>query len=292
MLISEVIQHIKDYCGGTDQFTGQPIDDATTRDQVTYGDVDQECTGIVACIWATADVIRRAEELGANLIIPHEALFWNHGDHQEELVGNKTFETKRALLDVWGGAVWRCHDYVHSGVPLEPDGALADGIFYGFAWKLGWLDYRVDAGRTFGAAASRDFEIPEMTGRELAATLVEKLGLAGTRLVGDPDARVRRVHVPMHVLGHPAHDAAEVAYVDEGGADCLLAMEFIDFTVCEYIRDAAQLGQGKCAILIGHFNLEQPGMEYMSAWLPAALGEGSPRVTFVPAGDTYQYVTA
>ena len=50
--------------------------------------------------------------------------------------------------------------------------------------------------------------------------------------------------------------------------------------------------KGKCAVAIGHFNLEEPGMEYMAEWLPTALGEGAPAVTFVPMGDTYQYVTA
>ena len=133
MLISEVIQHIKDYCGGHDMMGDRPIDEATTRDKVLYGNVDQECTGIVTCIWATADVIRQAQELGANLIIPHEALFWNHGDHQDVVAENATFQAKRDLLNAWGGAVWRCHDYIHSGVPLDPNGALADGIL---AWTL------------------------------------------------------------------------------------------------------------------------------------------------------------
>ena len=68
MLVSEAIQAVKDYCNNIDQFTGRPIDDATTRDQVLYGNVDQECTGIVTCIWATADVIRHARELGASQI--------------------------------------------------------------------------------------------------------------------------------------------------------------------------------------------------------------------------------
>ena len=50
MLISEVIQHVKDFSTGVDSFTGKAIDDATTRDQVLYGSTDTECTGIVTCI--------------------------------------------------------------------------------------------------------------------------------------------------------------------------------------------------------------------------------------------------
>ena len=45
---------------------------------------------------------------------------------------------------------------------------------------------------------------------------------------------------------------------------------------------------------MGHFNGEEPGMEYMAKWLPAALGDAGAGllVTFVPMGDTYQYVLA
>ena len=286
MLISEVIQRIKDYCGGYDMMGDRPIDEATTRDKVLYGNVDQECTGIVTCIWATADVIRQAQELGANLIIPHEALFWNHGDHQDVVAENATFQAKRNLLNTWGGAVWRCHDYIHSGAPLDADGALADGIFYGFAWKMGWLE-----ARTGDIAHSMDFEIPETTGQELAHDIVERLGLAGVRLVGDPSARVRRVQIPMHVMGGPQDTALANATDTEGGPDCLLGMEFIDFTTCEYIRDAAQLGHNKCAIVLGHFNPEEPGMEHMATWIPSALGAGAPQVSYVSDGDTYHYVT-
>lgn len=285
MLISEVIQHFKDYSTGVAFDSGKQIDDATTRDQVLYGNTDQECTGIVSCLWANADVIRRAKELGANLIISHEALFWNHGDHQDFIADNKTYQAKRELLDEWGGAVWRNHDYIHSRVPVEQDGSLADGIFYGLAWKLGWLDYRVG-----DTAMGLDFEIPETSGRKLAEYLVEKLGLNGTRLIGDPDARVHRVHIPFHVMGVAAADNAETCYADENDVDCLVTMEFIDFTTSEYIRDAGMLGQGKCAITIGHFNLEEPGMEYLPVWATKAMGTDEIPVTFVPMGDTYQYV--
>ncbi len=286
---SEAIEHIKRFCRGIAFDTGKPIDDETTRDQVTYGaeHLDEECTGIVTCLWANADVIRKAQELGANLIIPHEALFWNHGDHQDVIADNKTYLAKKALLDEWGGTVWRCHDYIHSRVPIAEGGALVDGIFYGLAWKLDWIDY-YDEGEQFRL----DFHIPETSGHELARYLVEKLGLNGTRVIGDADARVKHVHIPMHVMGDARSDTHEIEYADKNDVDCLMTMEFIDFTTSEYIRDAAMLGQGKCAITIGHFNLEEPGMEYMAKWLPDALGTTDVPATFVPMGDTYQYVLA
>lgn len=288
MLISEVIQHVKDFSTGVDSFTGKAIDDATTRDQVLYGATDTECTGIVTCIWPTADIIRRAQELGANLIISHEALFWNHGDHQDVVGDTVTFKAKKTLLDEWGGAVWRCHDYIHSRVPIDADGALADGIFYGLADKLGWLDYRMGEDKGF----CLEYQIPETDATELAQELVHKLGLNGTRITGDPHARVKSVRVPMHVTGDAKSDTAEINRTDAEANDCLMTMEFIDFTTCEYIRDSGMLGQNRCAITIGHFNLEEPGMEYMVNWLPEALGTSVIPATFVPMGDTYRYVVA
>lgn len=284
MRIAQAIENIKGFCCGTDAFTGRAIDAATTRDQVLYGDVDDELAGIVTCIWPTAQVIRRARELGANLIVSHEALFWNHGDHREPFEGLPTFEAKRVLLDGWGGAVWRFHDYIHAGVPVGDDGAMVDGIFYGLMRKLGWLECVVDD--TYMA-----YRIEPMRAADLAHDLVAKLGLNGVRLVGDAEARVENVVLPMHIMGKPERDNATIVRM-ERGVDCYLTMECCDFTACEYVRDAAMLGQGKCMIQLGHFNGEEPGMEFAASWLPRALGPeavGVP-VTFVPMGDTYRYI--
>lgn len=289
MRVAEVIQAVKGYCSGVSFDSGEPIDEATTRDRVTYGAgrLDEECTGVVTCLWPTVDVICAARRIGANLIICHEALFWNHGDHQDLISGNATYLAKRGLLDAWGGVVWRCHDYIHSKVPIDEGGALVDGIFYGLAWKMGWLDCR-----TGNLSMCLDYRIPPMSGRDLAREVVRKLGLNGTRLIGDPRALVERVHIPMHVLGVPEVDNRETAFVDSERVDALVTMEFVDFTTSEYIRDAGMLHQGKCAITVGHFNLEEPGMEYMVSWLPEALGTSGVPMHFVPMGDTYQYVVA
>lgn len=75
MKISEVIEICKRNCKGYGI-----IDDNKTRDQVLYGEIDKECTGIVTTVFASYDVIKQASELGANLVITHESCFWNHGD--------------------------------------------------------------------------------------------------------------------------------------------------------------------------------------------------------------------
>lgn len=131
MLINQMIENIKKYHKGYGT-----IDEATTRDQILYGDANQECTGVVTTCWASVDVIRFAIEKGANFIICHEALFWNHGDHTDwlEESKNEVYLEKKQLLDDHGIVVWRNHDYIHSGIPYN--GSYIDGIFLGLAKKM------------------------------------------------------------------------------------------------------------------------------------------------------------
>lgn len=197
MKIRELIDSIKAFCRGTDS-KGNPINPVITRDQVLYGDINQECTGIVTTIYASPEVIRAAAKQGANLVICHETCFWCRGGKTEWLADNPVFRAKRALLDECGIAVWRCHDYIHSGIPVGPGGSYIDGIFYGLAQKLGWTSY-----------SNGDF-----------------------------------------------------------------------------FR--------KCAITLGHFDTEEPGMEYMAEWLPSALGDegdGLP-ISYVQAGGFSRYLCA
>lgn len=284
MKISEVIQNVKNYHGGKG-FDGKPINEETTRDKVLYGDVDKECTGIVTCIWASSNVIRKAHELGANLIISHEALFWNHGDHTEWLADNEIFQKKKALLDETGITVWRNHDYIHSGIPV--DGKLYDGIFLGMIDKLGWRRYVIfNEGRIQRLG---DFHFPDIKASDLAKEIMEKLGLNGIRIIGDPNTIIKRARLAPHIIG--PGDNEVIKATDRDDIDCLFTMELTDFTVNEYIRDSAELGHPRCMISIGHFNTEQPGMEYAVKWLPEAIKDNTIPVTFVSDGDVFQFIS-
>lgn len=281
MLISEVIQNVKDYHKG--EINGKPIDEKTTRDKILYGCSDKECSGIVVTCWATVDVIREAIQKGANLIICHEALFWNHGDHTEwlEKEKNTTFLKKKALLDEYGIVVWRDHDYIHSGTPMK-DGSYKDGIFYGVANKLGWVDF-IDENDSF---KNLHYTIPETTTEELAQYLIRKFNLNGVKILGNKDSKVRKVRIPFHVFGD-VNDL--ITEVDQDDIDCLLTMELIDFTLAEYIRDSSMLDLNKSIIGMGHFNLEEPGMEYMIEYLPDIVEKDMP-IWYVQSGDNYEYI--
>lgn len=291
MKIYEVIEKIKNYSRGIGM-DGKQIDDEKTRDKVLYGTTDRECTGIVTTCFASVDVIRKAHELGANLIIPHEALFWNHGDHQEWLQKdeNSVYYRKKELLDTYGITVWRNHDYIHSGIP-DGNGGWYDGIFKGFLHEADLDKYYVMKIGNPVKYQGMPIEllIPEgITVRELAEKIIEGANLNGIRTIGNPDTVVHRVAIPMHCLGFADKDT--ISDINRGNIDCLIAMELIDYTVNEYMRDGMMLGDNKAILAVGHFNVEEPGMKYMLKWLPDALETEELSLNFVQSGDMNTFI--
>ena len=278
MKIIEVVEKVKKYHKGS--VNGQPIDETKTRDKILYGDASQECTGIVTTCYASSDVIKVAHERGANLIIVHEALFWNHGDHQEWLADNKVFQAKKKLLDDTKIVVWRDHDYIHSGIPLA-DGSYIDGIFYGLMKVLGWQEYLVDEG-----FRPMTFSFPQRTVASIAQELIEKTNLNGLRITGDPKTIVGKLKVVSHIIGQADNDMLKM--IESEDIDAIITLEITDYTVSEYIRDSAMLGRPRAAINMGHFNTEEPGMEYMIEYLPQIVGDIP--VSYVQSGDAYNFI--
>ena len=282
MLVKDVISNIKKYFKGS--WMGQVINDETTRDQILYGNPDKECTGIVTTIYASIDVIRKAHELNANLIIAHEALFYNRGDHTDWLLENEneTFLEKKQLLDEYGIVVWRCHDYIHSGIPYKDD--YIDGIFYGLAQLTGWDNARIDRDIT-GAVY---VECPETSARDIAEHIKKAWNLTGLKCIGNMDAKVTKILVCGHI--QEGQDIKPlINRINKENINLLLPLELIDFTLTEYIKDSGQLGKDKAIIAAGHFNLEEPGMKYMLNYLDEAIGAHID-AHFVQAGDMYTYL--
>lgn len=282
MLIKDVIQSVKDYCKG--EWNGVVIEEETTRDKILYGDPNKECTGIVTTIYASVDVIKKAHELNANLIIAHEALLWNRGDKRDwlEESQNKTYLEKKKLMDDYGIVVWRCHDYIHSGIPHE--GEYIDGIFYGLAQVTGWKNAKLS--RDISGAVY--VECDPTTPREVGKHIMEAWNLTGMKCIGNMDAKVTKIMVCGHVM-EGGDSNSLIKRVDAEDINLLLPLELIDFTLTEYIKDSAELGMDRAILAPGHFNLEEPGMKYMCTWLNNAFDEHID-VNFVQAGDMYTFL--
>lgn len=279
MQILKIIEKMKEYHKGGKVF-GQKIRDTTTRDQILYGNAAEECTGIITTCWASIDVIKKAHELGANFIIVHEALFWNHGNHQMWLKRseNATYLRKVALLNNYHIVIWRDHDYVHSGIPKN--NGYVDGIFYGFAKAMNWTSYALNNGMDV-----MNYRIPVTSAKKLTSELVSKLHLNGARLIGKPNSKVANVQIPLHIVGDANH---VIEKMEKNDIDVLLPLELVDYTASEYVKDTSELNSNKVIIAVGHFNMEEPGMAYMAEYIPTILQENI-KCRFIQSGDLYNY---
>jgi len=277
MLVREAVDRIKkSYLGlGTD-INGVPITPEASRDQYLFGDCNQVLTGIVTTCFASVKVIAEAAQKNCNLIICHEALFYNHGDKTEWLKNNEVFLQKKEMLEKHGIVVWRCHDYIHAGTMV--DGKTADGIFLPLARQLGWFGF-IKGNYTHPLF----FELPGLSVPEIARLLMDNLGIDGVRVIGDTTQRVKRCLLGYHILGH---DNELTAYLDAHRIDALITLETVDYTTLEYVRDAACLGIPKTVFSVGHFNLEEVGMKWMVSHLDSVFGSDI-KSLFIASGSSY-----
>ncbi len=237
-----------------------------TVDTIKLGDPDMEVTGIVTCFIATPAVFREAVRLGANLIITHEPTFYEHHDTITWQSESEVYRRKLELAKESGVALWRFHDLSHMNQP--------DLIMTGMENALGWSAFR-------DAQSPWLFHLPATTLRTLAEEMKSALDAASVRLVGRDDLPVR--HVAFLMGGCPGEIQLEILLKE---VDVLIAGETCEWMVCEYVRDADQLGIDLGMAVFGHRNTEEEGMRHVASWVGGLL-PGVP-VAFVPSGDPFR----
>jgi len=252
-----------------------PVDENTTWDGFKCGNPGDDCTGIVTTCHATIDVIRRTIALNYNLIIVHEPTYYNGLDATDWLEGtNEVYAYKKKLLSDHGIAIWRNHDRIHNHKP--------DHIFYGVSKVLGWDNY-------INPENPHLYRLPVTTPRKLASFLKEKLSLNGVRLVGNMDGEVSSIYYGGHInYGSGDTERWQTKMLESGGVDVIIPAEQIDWTTAAYVVDAWQMGKSKAIISLGHYNMEEPGMQYAAEWI-SRLIDGKLPVKFIQSSNTYQY---
>ena len=259
MTAGEVVDRIKRNIGG-------PWREATYRDTFKAGGPDTVVTGIATTVFVTLDVIERAGAAGLNMIIPHEDTFWNDRDDVAVVSTDPLYQTKIDLLRKHDIAIFRIHDHMHSQRP--------DFTYVGSARDVG-LDSRYET-----APGSHRFVVPETTLGALAAEVKRRSGARALRVVGDPDARVRRIQLGVG-YATPALNNADVDVVISG------EQQESDggFDSPAYVLDAATLGIAKGWIMLGHAISEEAGMLEMAQWIKAFVPEVP--VELVKAGEPF-----
>ena len=225
-----------------------------TCDTLKAGDPEQELTRVATAMFATPDVIRQAENWGANLLIVHEPTFYDHWDSYETMAQTTGF--KREILDMkqkfiadHGMTIFRYHDHPHH---RDPD-MIAEGMV-----REAGLDGVWSKGKCY--AVSR-FELNEPVNlQDLVHTLETNWGIARIRIVGANDQIVKKLSL---CFGTPGHLEEEL-----GECDVVLTGEIVEWMTGEFAKDCTQMGIPKTVLVMGHACSERGGMKLLADLIP------------------------
>lgn len=196
-----------------------PIDETKTCDTVKTGSVDKEVHKVAIAMFGTIDVIRQVKDWGADFLIVHEPLYYDHMDHLQDFT---IVADKQRVIEESGLTIFRYHDYVHA---VNPDMICAGEIKY--AGLEGELIGRVRQGIT-------SFVLKEaLTAEELAEKLAENLNLNQVRISGCTDKKGSKIAC---CFGSPGdlHDLYETH-------DFILAGEICEWRDAEMARTPLRL---------------------------------------------------
>jgi putative NIF3 family GTP cyclohydrolase 1 type 2 len=238
-----------------------------TVDTLKIGNPKWPLRGVVTTFMPTMGVLQKAARLGANLVVTHEPLWYDHRDETAWLRGDPVYAAKRRFLVRHRMAVFRTHDTWHARRP--------DGILEGQVAKLGWGRYR-------DAEGSNLFRFPRWTVRRIAGSAKTALGIPAIRLVGDPEMVPRTVAYSCGFGG----GRNLIGFLRRPGIDAVVCGEDHEWESYEYVRDAALQGRRKALIVLGHEPSEEAGMQHLARWLDGRLRGVA--AWHVPSGAPYK----
>lgn len=233
---------------------GFPWRSTTFRDTYHFGGPDTVVHGIATTMFDSYDAIRRAVEAGCNMMVPHEDTYWNDRDDVSMVSGDPAYKLKVDYMREHNVVVFRMHDHMHARNP--------DFIYVGLARALG-LESKYET-----APQSHHFTLPETTLGEMAATFQQRLGDRAIRVVGDPRAKVSRLHLGVG-YATPSINDRDVDVVVSGEQQ--ESDGFLDSPA--YVLDAATLHIPKGWIMLGHNVSEEQGMLEMAQWIKSITPE-------------------
>jgi putative NIF3 family GTP cyclohydrolase 1 type 2 len=249
-----------------------------TVDTFKAGDPSAVVTGIVTTSLATIDVMRRARQAGANLIITSGPTFYSRADAPTPTgrrgaapsPSDPVFTAKQKLITEQRLVVWRFSDHWRARTP--------DPFAQGLGDALGWVKYRVSGN-------PQRITVPAVTMEVLARSVKTKLNArGGIRVIGKPDARVQTIALLPGT--HPIQTTLAVL----PDVDVIIAGEIREWESSEYARDLVHAGRNKGLILVGRSLSEEAGMNVCAGWLKTIVPEVP--IGLLPAGDPYWRPTA
>jgi putative NIF3 family GTP cyclohydrolase 1 type 2 len=249
---------------------------ADTVDTFKTGDPSTVVTGIVTTSLATINVLRRAVQAGANMVITSGPTFYSRTDSPTPPAdrgrgaaapppADPVFAAKNAFIKTNNLVVWRFSDHWRLRTP--------DPFAQGIIDALGWANH--PAGSIPGHVS-----VPAVTLDALVADVKAAFGArGGMRIIGNPQTRLQTIAVL------PGTVPIQAALTHLPKVDAIIAGEIREWESSEYVRDAITAGRDKALVLVGRTVSEDPGMKVCAQWLGTILPEAP--VRWLPAGDPY-----
>lgn len=237
---------------------------AQTVDTIKIGSRDTLVTGIVTTMFPSIEIIKKAVELKANLIIPHEPTFYSGQDETDYLQNDPVFRGKYDLLATHRLTIWRNHDYVHR--------MQDDGVRIGVVEELGWKDYYTPG--------SPILQIPSTNLKAVIDQIKTRMKVPAMRYVGDLNQPVSKVLLLPGAVG----GKTQITRIQEYRPDVLICGESNEWETPEYVKTANELGMKLSMVEIGHSASEEGGSEFVKNWLQTHV-PGVP-VYHIPSGNS------
>lgn len=216
------------------------------------GSADANAAGIAVTYTPSLDVLRKAVDRHANVIIAREGPYWTK--KPDSLAANPAFTYKRDFIEQ------------HSLAILQ----LRDGPQTGLAEALGWTP-----------PDGVYFQVPASSLGALAKSIESRLKIHAARVIGDPNLPVKKVALTHGRMLVPALQKV----LQEPAIDAIIIGEPIEWEAGPYFQDLVASGKKMGLIAIGLEASEEPNARQVATWLKSFV-TGIP-IEWLPSGEPF-----
>lgn len=249
------------------QSVGTWVDWSSTCDRFITGDPEAEVTGIAIAWQARTEALKQAVDMGCNLFITHEPVFYRHMDDDPSLFSQPHIARKKKFIEENGLVIFRCHDVWDR----MPDVGIVDS----------WADYLGLSDELDADPFHSVYPAPTDTLKGLAeyvAVKVKDLGQDSVEMVGDPDAGVSKVAIGCGAI-------TQYETMVNLGADAIIGT---DDGMNYWGGGSWALDRGTPLIIVNHCTAEEPGMQNLADYIDRRFLDV--KTIFIPQGCMFKTV--
>lgn len=217
----------------------------TASDGLIEGNANQECKGIIVTFLATIEVLKKAVNLDANLIISHEGIYYSH-DNIKFLENSNLAKAKQDYIKKQNLAIYRHHDTVHKMLP--------DIITKGLVKKL-----RLIENITHQQSYYTICKIAPICLKDYVELLKKYLEIPTLEYLGDDNQIIKNICI---VVGYRGSSENLIPVIENKNVDLIIYGEGPEWEMPYYIQDYNEVNvKPKALAIIGHELSEKYGMQ-------------------------------